>query len=93
MMTPDPDTLHAIADWVRVTKAHVISITCYDAPVSVLVDVATFRRAFAGVVVTLERGWARSADDRMTSPDMGGWHVCAIDREARGPEHREQVTL
>jgi hypothetical protein len=93
MMTPDPDTLHAIADWVRVTEAHVISITCYEAPVSVLVDAASFRRAMAGAVVTIEHHWGRGADDHLTSPDLGGWHVCAIERVGCAAGRIEQVAL
>ena len=94
MMTPHPDILHAIADWVRVTEAHVISITCYVSPVSVLVDAPTFRRAMAGARVTIEHGWSRTADDHLTSPDLGGWHVCAIERvPAAPPVSVEQVTL
>ena len=92
-MTPDPDTLHAIADWVRVTEAHVITITCYDGPVSVLVDAATFRRAMAGATVTIEHQWGRSGDDHLTSPDLGGWHVCAIERVGCSTVLVERVTL
>jgi hypothetical protein len=92
-MTPNPDTLHAIADWVRATEAHVISITCYDGPVQVLVDVDTFRRTMAGATVTIEHGWGRGGDDFLTSPYMGGWYIAAIERAGHTVGNVEQVTL
>lgn len=92
-MTPDPDTLHAIADWVRVTGAHVVSITCYTVPVEVLVDAPDLRRALVGATVTIEHGWGRSADDHLTGPDMGGWLVTAIERVPHTSGVVERVTL
>ena len=70
------DILYAIADWARVTGARVTGVYHYahiGRGVTVSVDIAAFRAAFAGAAVDVARGGPGHNYDVWYGPDMGGW--------------------
>ena len=87
------DTLHAIADWSRVAEVTPIAITSYTAiPVVVHVRPEDLRRTMAGATVTITHHWGRDRSDHLQGPDMGGWHLIALET-VEAPRTVEQVTL
>jgi len=95
MMIP-VDILHAIADWARVAEARVSAVLHYPhngVGVTVTVDEAAFRRAFAGCTVRVREPGDPHRWAVMYGPDMGGWCAETVIAPRRAVAPAPEVVL